>query len=123
MAKILVIDDDPDVVEVITMVLKNEGHEVPSAGNRTDGMKAVEETNPDLLVLDCMLDQADDGLVMARELRAGGFDKPILMLSSINMVTGMNLDKDEEILPVDAFQEKPVEPDVFVAKVNELLKK
>lgn len=123
MAKILVIDDDPDVVEVITMVLKNEGHEVPSAVNRLDGMKAVEETNPDLLVLDCMLDEADDGLVMARELRAKGFDKPILMLSSINMVTGMNLDKDEEILPVDAFQEKPVEPDVFVARVNELLKK
>jgi CheY-like chemotaxis protein len=121
MAKILVVDDDPDVVDVARMVLEKEGHEVASAGSREEGMTAVEEAQPDLLVLDCMMVEANDGLVMARDLRKAGFTKPILMLSNINMITGMTLDKDEEILPVDEFQEKPVEPEVFIAKVNNLL--
>ena len=121
MAKILVVDDDPDVVDVARMILEKEGHEVVSAGSREDGMKAVDEAQPDLLVLDCMMVEANDGMVMARDLRGAGFTKPILMLSNINTITGMNVGKDEEIVPVDEFQEKPVEPEDFIAKVNNLL--
>jgi DNA-binding response OmpR family regulator len=123
MAKILIVDDDPDVVEVATMLLKGEGHEVLSAGSREEGLKQVNEAKPDLLVLDIMLDQPDDGVFMAQELRRAGFDKPILMFSGISKITGMDFDKDDEIVPVDAFQEKPVDPAVFVAKVKELLGK
>lgn len=123
MAKILIVDDDADVVEATRLCLETADHEVASAYCRESGMKAVGETNPDLLILDVMMEQPDDGMVMAQELRRGGFDKPILMLTSIGKVTGMDFGKDEEIVPVDEFLGKPVDPATLLAKVNELLSK
>jgi len=58
---------------------------------------------------------------MARQLRREGFDKPIIMLTSVNAAMGLQIDRDDEIVPVDKFQPKPVEPKVLVAEVNELL--
>jgi CheY-like chemotaxis protein len=121
MPRIMICDDDPDVVEAVAMCLRNEGHEVLSAHGREEGMQVVDSESPDLLVLDCMMAEADDGLVMARELRRGGFEKPILMLTNINKISGLQLNKDSEMVPVDAFYEKPIQPRVLIEKVNELL--
>jgi len=121
MAKVLIVDDDPDVVDVAKMLLEDEGHEVCFAGTREDGLRAVEVFGPDLLVLDVMLEQPDDGVYMAQELRRSGFDRPILMVSGISRITGMDFGADDEIVPVDVFMEKPIEPKAFVTKVNELL--
>jgi CheY-like chemotaxis protein len=123
MAKILVVDDDPDVVEAVSTVLQGHGHEVTGVHSREEGLAAIQAAQPDLLVLDCMMDQPDDGVVMARELRKDGFTRPILMFSNVNMVTGMNLEKDDDVMPVDEFQEKPVNPGDFMDKVNALLSK
>ena len=95
MAKILVVDDDPDVVEAVTLVLGSEGHETATANNRGDGMVAVKSFDPELLVLDVMMEQQDDGFTMAQELRRNGFDRPILMLTSLGKVTGLDYGKDE----------------------------
>ena len=121
MAKILIIDDDPDVVESVGLFLQREGHETVSANSRKEGMKAVSESKPDLLVLDVMMEQPDDGISMAQELRRKGFSKPILMLTSISKVTGMQYGIDSDLVPVDAFCEKPIEPEVLVKKVAGLL--
>lgn len=121
MAKIFIVDDDPDVVEAARMFLEKAGHQVSSAGDRQSGMDAIEKVQPDLLILDVMLDEADDGMVMARDLRGQGFTKPILMLSSIGKVTGLSYGKDDDFVPVDEFQEKPIEPQTLVSKVNDLL--
>jgi len=123
MAKILIVDDDPDVVDVCRIVLEKEGHVVSSANNRADGMKAVKDVNPELLILDVIMEQHDDGLIMAQDLRKQGFKAPILMFTSIGKVTGMNYDKDDSLVPVDDFVEKPVSPATIIAKVNALLKK
>ncbi|MFP4141558.1 MAG: response regulator transcription factor [Planctomycetota bacterium] len=123
MAKILIVDDDPDVVAAAKVFLEKGGHEVASAGSRPEGMSAIQDASPDLLILDVMMDQPDDGMVMAQELRRDGFKKPILMLTSIAKVTGMDFEKDDEILPVDEFQQKPIDPATLLAKVDELLKK
>ena len=69
MAKILVVDDDPDIREVCTIILEAEGHEVASAMNRAEGLSALKSFAPDLMILDVMMEEADDGLVMAQELR------------------------------------------------------
>jgi DNA-binding response OmpR family regulator len=122
MAKILIVDDDPDVVESVSLFLKREGHETISAYNRKDAMKAVTDSKPDLLVLDVMMEQPDDGIAMAQELRRKGFKKPILMLTSISKVTGMKFGVHTDLVPVDEFCEKPLEPEVLVEKVNGLLK-
>ena len=121
MAKILVVDDDPDIVEGVKLFLEKEGHELASAMNREEGMALVEGFEPDLLILDVMMEQPDDGIAMAQELRRQDFRAPILMLTSIGKATGMQYDKDGEMVPVDAFQEKPVAPDKLVKLVNQLL--
>lgn len=121
MAKILVVDDDPDTVEAIRIVLEKAGHKVSSAHNRADGMAAMEK-KPDLVILDVMMEEQDDGIAMVQESRKKGFKQPILMLSSISKVTGYSFGRDEEILPVDVFEEKPIEPKALLAKVEGLLK-
>jgi len=121
MATILIVDDDPDVVEACRLFLERDHHTVVCAYNRAEGMKAVAEVEPDLLILDVIMDQPDDGIAMAQDLRRAGFSNPILMLTSIGRVTGLSYGKDEELVPVDDFHEKPIEPATLVRKVNELL--
>jgi two-component system, OmpR family, response regulator MprA len=121
MAKILIVDDDPDITFATELFLKKAQHEVRTASNREDGMKAIEDGNPDLIILDVMMEQADDGIAMAQELRRQGCEIPILMLTSVGKVTGFTYDEDQELVPVNAFFEKPIQPDLLVKKVNELL--
>jgi DNA-binding response OmpR family regulator len=120
-AKILIVDDDPDMVEAGRYVLEKHGHTVRSASNIEAGLKALDEETPDLLILDVMMEEADDGLVFARKVRRRGIDFPILMLTSVNQAMGLNIGKDEEMVPVDEFVEKPVNPAVLVSKVAGLL--
>ena len=122
MAKVLVVDDDPDVVEACRLFLESKGHAVICAFSRAEGMKAIQETKPELLILDVMMEQPDDGLAMAQELRRTGYKAPILMLTSISKVTGLEYGKDKDLVPVDAFLEKPVSAATLAAKVAELLK-
>ena len=121
MPKILIVDDDPDIVEAGKLVLEREGFEVEGAPNRGEGLKKLEEIKPDLLILDVMMEEPDDGLRMARDIRKAGHTLPIIMLTSVNAAMGLNIDKDEEMVPVDEFQPKPVEPATLVAKVQKLL--
>jgi len=122
-AKILIVDDDPDIIEAGKLVLEREGYEVEGASNRAEGLARIEESKPDLLILDVMMEEPDDGLNMARELRKTGHTLPIIMLTSVNAAMGLNIDKDEEMVPVDEFLSKPVEPATLIAKVRGLLQK
>jgi len=119
--KILIVDDDPDIVEAGKLVLEREGFEVVSAPNKREGIQTLEEAKPDLLILDVMMEEPDDGLRMARDIRKAGHTLPIIMLTSVNAAMGLNIDKDEEMVPVEEFQSKPVEPATLVAKVQKLL--
>ena len=122
MAKILIVDDDPDMVQAGRYVLEKQGHTVTSASNVESGLKALDEEVPDLLILDVMMEESDDGLVFARKVRRRGLTSlPILMLTSVNRAMGLNIGKDDEMVPVDEFVEKPVDPAVLIAKVDSLL--
>ena len=123
MANILIVDDDPDIVEASRLFLEKEGHKVTSACSRDEGMKALQKCRPDLLVLDVMMDQPDDGIAMAQDLRRSGFRQPILMLTSLSKVAGFEYDMDSDVLPVDDFQTKPIDPSVLIGKVKQLLTK
>ena len=123
MARILVVDDDPDITFAVYLFLRKEGFEVQSAASRAEGMNAIASYKPDLLILDVMMEQPDDGIAMAQELRRTGQKLPIVMLTSVGKVTGMHFDKDSDLVPVDAFFEKPVRPEELLRKLQELLKK
>jgi DNA-binding response OmpR family regulator len=68
-----------------------------------------------------MMEQGDDGIVMAQQLRRKGFSTPILLLTGISRVMARQFDKNAEVIPVDAFLEKPIAPRRLIAKVKELL--
>ena len=123
MAKILLVDDDPDLAEACRLVLEKKGHKFSWASNKEQGMAQIKKQEPELLILDVMMDEPDDGFRMARELKnEKKYKFPILMFSSISKVLGTEYGVDDEMVPVDEFIEKPVRPDVLIGKVEELLK-
>jgi len=131
MKKILVIDDDPDIVEAIRIVLEAQHFEVHSASNGTEGLSRVKEINPDLIVLDVMMDKLTEGFQVSYTLKstAAGSEyaayakTPILMLTAIGKETHMKFspETDGAYLPVEAFLEKPVRPALLIETVKRLL--
>ena len=122
MVKILIVDDDPDMVEATRIVLERDGYTVVNAPNLEEGLQKLAETDPDLLILDVMMEEPDDGLRFARQVRRTGNKLPILMLTSVNRAMGLQIGKDEEMVPVDEFVEKPVQPDELLRKVARIIK-
>jgi DNA-binding response OmpR family regulator len=123
MAKILIVDDDEDFVTAVALVLQKNGFEISTADSLTKGMENFETFHPDLVLLDVIMEQPDDGFVMAQTLKKRDSSVPILMLTSIGQVTGMDFGKDEEFVPVDDFIQKPIMPNKLLEKINLLLNK
>lgn len=120
MATIAIIDDDPDILDASSLVLTAKGYEVITADNPVDGFKIVMEKKPDLIILDVMMDEPDDGFFLAQKLRKEKFNGPIIMYTSVSKSIGMEFGASE-IVPVDDFIEKPIAPDVLVDKVEKHL--
>lgn len=120
MAKVIVIDDDPDIIEASSLVLKSKGYEVITSYNPADGYKLIKEANPDLIILDVMMDEPDDGFFLAQKLRREKITTPILMYTSVSKTIGMEYGKSE-LVPVDDFVEKPISPEQLLEKVAKLL--
>lgn len=129
--KILVIDDDPDIVEVIRITLEANGYQVFDAASGTAGLAKVKEVNPALIILDVMMDTLTEGFQVSLQLRSPDPASeyapyrgiPILMLTAIHQATPMRFSPDDDYLPVDDFVEKPIDPQDLVEKVEALLKK
>jgi DNA-binding response OmpR family regulator len=121
--KIVLVDDDLDIQETMKMVLENAGFIFKGAMNRESGMDLIKKEKPDLVILDVMMEEPDDGFFMAQELHAQNIRIPIIMLTSVGSVTGMHFAKDNEMIMVDEFVEKPVTPDALLVKINSLLEK
>jgi DNA-binding response OmpR family regulator len=120
MATIAIIDDDPDILDASSLVLRAKGYEVITADNPDDGFNIVMERKPDLIILDVMMNEPDDGFFLAQKLRRKKFNGPIIMYTSVSKSIGMEFGASE-IVPVDDFIEKPIAPDVLVDKVEKHL--
>lgn len=124
--RVLLVDDDPDFVEANSIVLEAGGFEVLTAGSGAEGLEKVESENPDVVVLDVMMENTDEGFAVARRIRRRlKSDVPIIMLTSVGKVTGYDYKPEEhpDFFPVEAFLEKPVPPTVLISKIREVLKK
>ncbi|MCX6174612.1 MAG: response regulator [Ignavibacteriales bacterium] len=122
MAIIVIIDDDPDILDASSLVLKSKGYNVLTTTNPNDGYKLIKEKKPDLIILDVMMDEPDDGFFLAQKLRKEKVTTPILMYTSVSKAIGMDFGKNE-MVPVDDFVEKPISPEELVEKVTALLQK
>lgn len=131
--KILIIDDDRDVVELIRITLEANNYDVFSAGNGAEGLKLVKEIRPDLIILDVMMDTATEGFQISYQLRSKDpkseyrefSQTPIVMMTGISQKLHMKFspEKDGDYLPVDEFLEKPVRVDSLLEKIKKLLKR
>jgi DNA-binding response OmpR family regulator len=120
--KILIIDDDIDLVEAMRMTLESAGFEVVDAQEGEKGIAKIESENPDLVILDVMMGTQDEGFHVAYQIKntESMADLPIIMLSAVGQETGFSFDKDkdEDFLPVNEFIEKPVNPAVLIEVVK-----
>ncbi|MGQ9569339.1 MAG: response regulator transcription factor [Thermodesulfovibrionales bacterium] len=127
-AKILVVDDDPDVLEAIGIALEANGYEVVTARDGVEGLDKLKDEKPDLMILDLLMPKMD-GFEVCKELkdprRAKYANIPIIILSSVReeasrrryeLETGLQLD-------VDDYVEKPIEYNILLERVKKILKK
>jgi CheY-like chemotaxis protein len=124
--RVLLVDDDPDFVEANTIVLEASGFEVLSASSGAEGLDRVRSGKPDIVVLDVMMENTDEGFAVARDIRKKLLSSvPIIMLTSVGKVTGYDFKPEEhpDFFPVDAYLEKPVPPTVLVSRIRELVGK
>jgi CheY-like chemotaxis protein len=126
--KILMVDDDPDIREVLKMILESQGYQTVSASDGIECMAALRAENPDLIILDLLMPKMD-GFAVLKELREEKWAQyrqiPILILSSIRegaarrrweLETALELDVDDYI-------DKPIEPEVLLKSIERLLSK
>lgn len=131
MAKILIVDDDPDMVLATRLCLEYAGHEVSSARNGEEAVRQLKTDRPDLILLDVMMDTPTEGFQLALRLRSPdpGSDLapfrniPILIFTAIHATTPLRFESDQDYLPVEGFVDKPLDPRILVEKVDSLLKK
>jgi len=123
--KILIIDDDIDLVEAMRLTLEKAGFEVIDAQDGQKGLEKIKEVKPDLVLLDVMMETQDEGFHIAYQIRNNEdtSDLPIIMLTAVASETGFSFDKekDEDFLPVNEFLEKPVNPDMLIEYVKKSL--
>jgi two-component system alkaline phosphatase synthesis response regulator PhoP len=126
--KILIVDDDPDILDAVTMILESQGYDVVTARDGIEGLATLKAEHPDLMILDLMMPKMD-GFAVCKELQDPRWSKykdvPILILTAVReeasrrryeLETGLELDVDDYI-------EKPMSPDVLLGRVSTLIKK
>ena len=120
--KIMIIDDDIDLVEAMRITLESDGYDVIDAQEGQKGLEILKKEKPDLLILDVMMGTLDEGFHIAYQIRNDEDikDIPILMITAVGAQTGFKFDmqRDEDFLPVNEFIEKPVNPQVLLDTVK-----
>ncbi len=126
--KILIVDDDPDILDAMAMILESQGYQVVTARDGIEGLANLKAEEPDLLILDLLMPKMD-GFAVCKELQDPRWSKfkktPILILTSVReeasrrryeLETGLELEVDDYI-------EKPASPDILLQRVGNLIKK
>jgi len=125
--KILLVDDDPDFLEMHRAVLENHGYEVLTATSAQDGLGRVRAEMPDLIVLDLMMEKHDAGFSFSQTIKTDPLFRkiPILMVTSVAEATGyrFSFEEDGYWMKTDDFLNKPVPPEVLLEAVDKLLQK
>jgi CheY-like chemotaxis protein len=125
--KILIVDDDPDFVEIGRLSLEGKGYEIFSASTGREGWEMVERERPDLVILDLMMEDLDAGMKLSHKIKADPrhAGTMILMLTSIARETGMDFtprtEDDLRKLKVDDFHTKPIKVKTLLEKVEKML--
>jgi two-component system alkaline phosphatase synthesis response regulator PhoP len=123
--RVLIVDDDLDFASVFQKILTSANYHVNVAGNVEEGMKAIEEERPDLILLDVMMEKYDDGFNMCYDLKHDDRyrDIPVIIITAVTEVTGLkfNPETDGEYLEADDYMQKPITAKELLDKVARLI--
>ena len=104
---ILIIDDDPDIRKATRIVLESAGFVVGEAATGEEGLKTAQKIKPDAILLDLMMETVDAGSKVSTQLKEGGFEAPIFLLSSVGDAVRYNIDAQE--LGLAGIFQKPID--------------
>ena len=123
---VLVIDDDPDILEQVSAMMSADGYRVVTAGGEAEAEDVLLTVRPDLVILDLMMDHMDSGFVLDHHLKKLYPEAPIILLTAVTAATGMSFAAEspeaQSWVKVDKVLNKPVRPDQIRAEVRRLLK-
>jgi DNA-binding response OmpR family regulator len=126
-AKILVVDDDPDMREALQMILESGGYTVVMAEDGEQCLAKLKEEQPDLLILDLLMPRMD-GFEVCKALedpRYSKYARPVIILSSVQEgVSQRRYELETGVQPdVDDYVEKPIESSVLLERVGKIIKR
>jgi CheY-like chemotaxis protein len=122
--KILIIDDDVDIVEAEKALLENSGYEVISAFDGKEGYRKIRELRPDLVILDVIMASPTEGFELTRQLKKDEdlASIPIVMITSVRRDDQSSRPLVEEVLPqIEAYIEKPIRPEQILSTLKRIL--
>ncbi|MBN1971298.1 MAG: redox-sensing transcriptional repressor Rex [Candidatus Delongbacteria bacterium] len=117
--KILLIDDDPDFINAYKAILKNEGYEILTAFSSNQGLIKIREHLPNLVILDIMMENADSGFTLLKQLQNEELEIPVILSSSIADAARSLMDDFSST--VKTILQKPVDLDLLVKTVKKYL--
>jgi DNA-binding response OmpR family regulator len=117
---ILVVDDDQDILESLRVVLEANNYVVATARSAEEGLRVFKASQPDLLILDLMMEEIDAGTSMVTELRALGNTAPIYVLSSVG--DSLYAAADPSALGLTGVFQKPIDPGMLLALLKTKLR-
>ena len=123
--KILVVDDDPDIIAQLSAVLGSEGYEILKAGGEEEAEEVLMTVRPDLVILGLMMEHADSGFVISYHLKKIYPGTPVILLTAVTAALRMSFDAQspeaKSWLKVDRVMNKPIRPEQLKAEVRRLL--
>ena len=124
MAKILLVDDDPDFVNITRTVLQSQNHEVKTAANGQQALAAMRAEKPDVVLLDIMMSYVLDGVDVTHEMAADPTleDIPVIMVTSLASTPDADIFPTDEHVEVEGWLSKPIKPNELLAEVDRVTK-
>ena len=117
---ILCVDDDPDILECLQLVLEQNDYVVETAGSAEDAFKQYQQSRPDLIIADLMMEEIDAGTSFVTRLKAEGNTAPVYILSSIGDNLNLNVNFSE--LGLSGVFQKPINNDTLLLVLKSKLK-
>lgn len=118
---ILVVDDDPDILETLQVVLEAHGYAFAGAASAEEGLNVYKEAAPSLVIVDLMMEEIDSGTSLVKDLKALGNTAPIYLLSSVG--DGLSLEADYSSLGLAGVLQKTETHDRLLAILKRKLGK
>lgn len=123
-SRIMVVDDDVDFLDQVGLYLGSRGYEVRTADSRPAGERLLAEYDPDLVILDLMMENEDDGFVLARRIKSALPDVPVILVTAVTRETGIEFERAEDShrwIRADRILPKPIRYEQLEREISVLL--